>query len=136
MIPVQAQAEPPDFQKKVREKGRKHLVANPVQPPVAPKYWTKREYWRDSLGDLRTRYASMYAFSAIRICPVTGAGSVEHFKPRSKHPDHAYEWANFRLVCNRMNGRKQDHEDVIDPFDLPEDVFELNPVSGGIFVHP
>jgi hypothetical protein len=78
----------------------------------------------------------MCAFSAIRICPVTGAGSVEHFEPASKYPDQAYEWSNYRFVCSRMNGRKQDHEDVFDPFHLPEDVFELNPVSGGIFVHP
>ncbi|MBL8221500.1 MAG: hypothetical protein JNL62_19855, partial [Bryobacterales bacterium] len=52
-----------------------------------------------------------------------------------KYPHEAYEWDNFRLVCSRMNGRKGDHGDVLDPFALPPQTFDLNVLSGEVFVH-
>ena len=56
---------------------------------------------------------------AYWIPPVTGGRSVEHFAPKKKHRDFAYEWDNHRLVCSVMNSRKRDFEDVLDPLLCP-----------------
>ncbi|MEM9544029.1 MAG: hypothetical protein AAGA60_31660, partial [Cyanobacteria bacterium P01_E01_bin.42] len=37
----------------------------------------------------------------------------------------AYEWSNFRLSCLKMNSRKRDFLDVLDPFTLPLNCFIL-----------
>jgi hypothetical protein len=136
LIPVQPQPEPTSFDQKVRSKGAAFLKSNPPTIPVPSKFWNNRDYWRAALSDLRKSYSELCAFSAVAICPLSGFGTVEHFKPKRHHPTDAYEWSNFRLVCGLMNGRKGDHQDVLDPFTLPDDVFELNPLSGGIYVHP
>ncbi|MBY0505193.1 MAG: hypothetical protein K2X03_14870 [Bryobacteraceae bacterium] len=88
------------------------------------------------LPDLYEAYSRTCAFAAVRIERVTGFRSVEHFKPKSQYPELAYDWDNFRLVCGLMNGRKKDYADVLDPFELPENTFTLNPVSGEILVNP
>lgn len=50
---------------------------------------------------------------------------MEHVAPKSKHPTLAYEWSNYRLVCGLMNSRKNHFEDVLDPFAIGDDWFEL-----------
>ena len=56
---------------------------------------------------------------------VTGSRTVDHFAPKSKHPDLAYEWSNYRLVCGTMNARKNHFEDVLDPFEVENGWFQL-----------
>lgn len=46
----------------------------------------------------------------------TPPGTVDHFLPKSKRPDRAYEWDNFRLALHRINRYKSDRTDIIDPF--------------------
>lgn len=50
---------------------------------------------------------------------------MEHFAPKSKARELAYEWSNYRLVCALMNSRKNNFEDVLDPFEIGDDWFEL-----------
>lgn len=50
---------------------------------------------------------------------------MEHFKPKSRYVEDAYEWSNYRYVCSTLNGRKWAHEDVLDPFTLPPGTFAL-----------
>jgi hypothetical protein len=57
---------------------------------------------------------------------------VEHFAPKSKRLDLAFEWTNYRFVCAKINSRKRDFEDVLDPFVLQAKTFELNLINGGI----
>lgn len=135
MIPVQPQDEPPGFNDAVRAKGRAHLQANPVEPKVPASYWEGKEYWRTVLPELATAYSRVCAYSAFRVPRVAGWHSVEHFRPKSLYPELAYEWANFRFVCQRMNGRKRDCEDVLDPFTLPSNTFDLIVETGKILVH-
>ena len=55
-----------------------------------------------------------------------GSDTVEHFLPKSSYPDLAYEWTNYRLVCSRLNARKGNFEDVVDPFDVIPGMFNLH----------
>ena len=135
VIPVAKQPQPRGFHSQVGKKGAKTLAKHKPVPPVPGKFWDGKEHWRLALNDLYDSYGRVCAFTAIRIERVTGARSVEHFKPKSKYPQLAYEWLNFRLVCGLMNGRKGDYEDVLDPFELPPKTFDFNPQSGGLLVH-
>jgi hypothetical protein len=51
---------------------------------------------------------------------------VEHFKPKRLYPKLAYVWHNYRLVCGRLNGRKGDYEDVLDPFVVEDGWFVID----------
>lgn len=136
MIPVALQPEPSNFDAKVRTPGKAVLKKYKPSPPVPSEFWRNREYWREALPELYDSYSGLCAFTGTRIERVTGARSVEHFKPKSKCPNLAYEWANLRLICSLMNARKNDYEDVIDPFKLPTDIFTFNWVDGSISIHP
>jgi hypothetical protein len=41
-------------------------------------------------------------------------------------PNLAYEWANFRLASSKLNSRKGSYRDVLDPFTLADNSFELD----------
>jgi hypothetical protein len=121
VIPVKPQPEPDDFEKKVRKKGVDFL--NQVSQPSN---WNNREYWRESLDDLCKAYGRMCAYSAQWMPRTEGSPTVDHFIPKSIKSELAYEWDNFRLACLKMNARKRDFLDVIDPFALPKNCFTLD----------
>ncbi len=123
MIPVKAQPEPANFSKKVREKGAAFLKK---VPHPKNKDWVKKEYWRESLDDLCETYGRICAYSAQWIPRTEGSPTVDHFIPKSVKPEWAYEWHNFRLACLKLNARKGDFQDVIDPFELQPDCFILD----------
>lgn len=81
--------------------------------------------WREALGDLREAYQHVCAYSCFRIHTVTGAGSVDHMAAKSTAWDQVYEWNNYRLACSRLNSRKNDFSDVIDPCDAIDGWFQL-----------
>ena len=53
-------------------------------------------------------------------------GTVDHFIPKSYDPEQAYEWSNYRLSRRRMNERKGNHDDVLDPFSLAVGWFKID----------
>lgn len=116
----------------MRQKARRHKLP---PPPVPSHFWNNKEHWRLALDELCVAYDRRCAFSTFRIEPVTGSRTVEHFQPKSKYPERAYDGTNFRLVCGLMNGRKRENEDVLDPFTIPADAFDIVPTSGEIMVH-
>lgn len=126
MIPVKKQPPPSDFVEKVENPGKKFLAEYP-QPEKFRKYWRRIE------RELYEAYSGICAYSCTWIPRVTGARTVEHFKPMSKYPDEAYNWDNYRLVCSRLNGRKKDFEDVLDPFTLQDGWFVIDFPSLMIF---
>jgi hypothetical protein len=64
------------------------------------------------------------------------ATSVDHYLPKSRHPvARAYDWSNYRLASRPMNTNKGEHEDVLDPFQLPDRLFILNLLSGRIQIN-
>jgi len=121
VIPVSPRSEPPDFDQKVRAKGKRFLknAATPVQ-------WDGHEYWRAALGDLREGYDSICAYLVHWIPPGTGFATVDHFVPRSVRRDLAYEWSNYRLACGAINSKKREYQDVVDPFSVEDGWFALD----------
>lgn len=116
MIHVALQPEPERFDALVRQPGSRALAANVEHLPP---------YWRECLDDLRRSYRSICAYLCVIVPPGTGAGSVDHFAPKSKHRELAYEWSNYRFVGALMNVRKRDFEDVLDPMEIPDGWFIL-----------
>lgn len=129
MIPLKLQSEPSSFDENVRKKGNLFLAKTP-NPSV--NQWKNKEYWQVALADMRKSYGCICAYSANWIPHSTGNHSIDHFIPKSKRPDLAYEWGNFRYVSARFNSRKGSRE-IVDPFTLKNNAFTLNFKSFFIF---
>lgn len=154
MIPVTPQPPPPDFDfnEQVAIPGSNALLEL-IGDPEAPLRRGRRRkltyqsieeiqgnalpgHWRNALPSLRKVYGNTCAYLGLRIHPATGAAEVDHFLPKSKYQNLAYSWDNFRLSCKRANTHKDDHEDVLDPFEIGNDLFSLNLFSGEVEIGP
>jgi uncharacterized protein (TIGR02646 family) len=137
VIPVTPQPEPKDFDVKVRQKGVKWFASKRIDTDKPlPKKVKPSPFWTECIPELRASYNHICAYVCIRIEPITGFATVEHFKPKSKYPKLVYEWSNYLLVCGVMNGHKSDYEDVLDPFLLSPNTFWLNLMDGKIRPNP
>lgn len=114
MIHVEPQPEPPDFDARVRQPGQADLRSSELRP-----------LWRHCATQLWEAYKGVCAYSSLHIPRGTGALSVDHLLPKSKRRELAYEWSNYRLACVRMNARKNDLEEVLDPFEVRDGWFAL-----------
>jgi len=133
VIPVTPAGEPTTFHAKVRQPGTEWLAAKGyLGLPSFPPGTKVKPIWREALKELMTAYDSVCAYSSLRIAPVTGAASVDHFAPKSRAPAQTYEWSNYRLACAKMNARKNNFTNVLDPFSLAAGTFELIVGNGGI----
>lgn len=121
MISVKKQPQPADFSRLVGKPGEAFLKEAPH-----PTDWKGRDYWTRTLRDLYDAYHCICAYSALWIPPCTGNYSVDHFIPKSVKPRLAYDWGNYRLASAKMNSRKRDYQDVLDPFKLGADWFVLD----------
>lgn len=113
MMFIEPQPEPINFNKEVREKGIKFLAKHP-----RPKSWKNYEYWRKSIPNMYIVYKGICAYSMEWIPDSLTDPTIDHFQAKSKRPELAYEWSNFRLACNRFNRLKLNYEDVLDPFQI------------------
>jgi hypothetical protein len=107
----------------------------PLSGPV-PKDEKLKAFWVECLDELYEAYEGVCAYVSIRINRVTGARSTDHFIAKSSAIEHAYRWANYRLVCLKMNSRKGMFDDVLDPFEIDERTFVLNIANGAISPNP
>ncbi len=123
MIPVEPQPEPENFDAEVRVPGNDFLSKRPA--PSA-KDFRNRNYWRKIFSELYVAYGRVCAYSCHWIARDSGAGTVDHFRPKSRHPNLAYEWSNYRLANLRYNNRKGNNEDVLDPFEIEIGWFVLD----------
>jgi hypothetical protein len=123
LIRVEEKTEPAEFDPRVRRPGLKYLGKTPAP---STREWNSHSYWRRILPDLHDAYGGICAYSCHWIPYDTGADTVEHFIAKSSDPPKAYEWSNYRLVCATLNGRKSDHEDVLDPFTIRPSTFILD----------
>ena len=110
MIRVQRQPEHPDFDQNVRQPGLRFLRRQ--RNPTAASF-KKGNYWRRARDQLREAYSGVCAYTAMYLM---GEGSVDHYYPKIKYPHLAYEWTNYRYSSPRINARKGDSEEVVDPF--------------------
>jgi len=153
VIPVAKAPKPKGFDERVRKPGLRAIAEMAGKPPRYTrtagkpfKQIASREqdipperfppFWTEALEDLKTAYREICAYSCFRIHPVTGAGSADHFAPRSRSWRHVYEWSNYRLCCSRMNARKSDYGDVLDPFEIKKGWFQLELLGFQVLPNP
>lgn len=137
MIHVNAKPEPAAFDSDVRQKGlawlkKKNIALDQPLPPKAK----LQPYWRTCLDDLHSNYHGCCAYLAVLIERAVDGGSVDHFIAKSQRADLAYEWSNYRLACSRMNSRKREYDDVLDPFEIEDGWFRLELITGRIYPNP
>lgn len=130
MIRVARQPEPAGFDAKVRQPGLAHLAKGGKPTDERANFWTA------CLDDLYRLYGGVCAYYAIHFERVTGTASADHFAPKSKEPGLAYEWSNYRLACLQANRKKSADQDVLDPFEIEDGWFRLEPVTGRIYPSP
>ena len=112
MIHVDLMPEPPDFDSKVRQPGNAFLEAHPT--PTG-KELKKRNYWNRCSLQLYRSYHGICAYTGLWFSIGTTDVSVDHYYPKSLYPEKAYEWDNYRLTTQKMNGYKGE-KIVLDPF--------------------
>ena len=129
LIPVAPAVEPAQFNNSVRRPGAAFLHTNPHPNSGA---WRRHDYWRRAIVDLLVAYNSICSYSGSWTkandpsMTTLQDSSVDHFVPKSSTPTQAYEWANFRLSRARLNNRKGNYNDVLDPFTLPANWFTFD----------
>ena len=137
MIRVQEKPEPEVFHATVRVKGQRYFLSKGIDPQnPLPEGVKLNPYWRDCLDDLYHAYDGVCAYLAIYFERAAGAATVDHFIAKSSNPALAYEWSNYRLACSMMNTRKNDYDDVLDPFLIEDGWFHLDFLSGSVFPNP
>lgn len=95
MIRVKERTEPMDFDAKVRQPGKRWLIANPYK-----KGEKLPSFWLVCLPELRQKYKGICAYFGCWVLPATGTGSADHFVPKSGlGRRYAYEWSNYRFAC-------------------------------------
>ncbi len=114
MIHVDPKPEPDDFNKKVRIPGNNFLERN---PSPRGKDWNRHSYWSCCSDQLYALYNGICAYTGEWISKSLSNSSVDHFYPKSTHPELAYEWSNYRLTTQRMNSYKAD-KIILDPFEV------------------
>lgn len=146
MIRVREAPEPPTFKEAVREPGLRAIAELAGEAPVPPRRSGRKfkevadsrdgippqkfpRYWTRALDDMMKAYDGICAYSCFRIHPVTGGRSVDHMAAKSRTWREVYEWKNYRLVSSRLNARKRDFGDVLDPFLIEDGWFELELVG-------
>jgi hypothetical protein len=122
MIPCIPAPEPGNFDQSVRQPGLKWLASHP-QPgslKVAPP-WRPLDYWSEIKSQLAAAFNDLCAYGAMYE-PV---GTVDHFLAVSTNPHLAYEWSNYRYASAWINSSKQNASNIMDPFDVKADWFEI-----------
>lgn len=114
MIHVDLKPEPVDFDVRVRQPGNAFLSTTPTPNS---KQWSKNNYWSRCSAQLYQAYGGVCAYSGEWFSRTTASVSVDHFYPKSSHQEMAYEWDNYRLTTQVMNGYKGD-KIVLDPFEI------------------
>lgn len=119
MIRIGLRPEPGRFQATVRRPGAVFLTRNP-QP--TNKEFKRHAYWNRAASDLYSEYSGICAYTSMHM---VYAETIDHFRPKSKYPELAYEWDNLRLCRGRVNVSKGDSEHVLDPFEVENTWFKL-----------
>ncbi len=122
MIHVDLQPEPADFDVRVRQPGHAFLSRFPAP---SSSQWSKNNYWSRCSLQLYQAYGGVCAYSGEWFSRTTTAVSVDHFYPKSTHQEKAYEWDNYRLTTQVMNGYKGD-KIILDPFEIQDGDFILD----------
>jgi len=114
MIHVDLKEEPAKFNREVRIPGNRFLTRCP-QP--TNKQWKKERHWKNISSELYDLYKGICAYTGLWFSKSITSVSVDHFLPKSLYPQKAYEWDNYRLTTEIMNGNKEDSI-IADPIEI------------------
>ncbi|OQX23958.1 MAG: hypothetical protein BWK80_23295 [Desulfobacteraceae bacterium IS3] len=128
MIRVTLPQPPPNYNSKVKKPGKAFLKRN---PNPTGKHWKKHKYWAKIHNYLYNQHKGICLYCASWTPRKQDSAkldytSVDHFQPKTHHPDLAYEWSNFRLCRARLNNYKSDFQDILDPCSISDDWFYLD----------
>lgn len=128
MIPVSLSAPPPHYKTRVRRPGMQFLAAT---PNPTSNDWSRHRYWQKIHRYLYEWHKGVCVYCASwtprsRKHSSVDHTSIDHFVPKSKDRLRAYEWSNFRMVRSKLNHRKDNFEDVLDPCTLQPGWFRLD----------
>lgn len=117
MIRVRLRPEPPEFDARVRQPGRKWLASHPNGRP--------RDYWTRCKVALAEAFEHRCGYLAIRL---HSSGEVDHFVSCDEDRASAYEWSNYRYCDSQLNKRKSKlvAARLLDPFEVEDGWFELS----------
>jgi len=111
--------EPTGFDQNVRRRGAAYLKATPGHKNFKPGH----DYWKWASNELFVAYGRICAYTCWYMPLI---GTLDHYLPKSKYPELAYEWSNYRLALHRMNMNKSDSTEVVDPFAVQPGWFALD----------
>ncbi len=120
MIPVAPKPEYQEFDSEIRKPGIQFLRR---KPHPSNKDFRGHNYWTKAIKNLKVSYSGLCAYTSLYL---VDTGSVDHFRPKTKYPHLAYEWDNYRLARQKINTRKGDTEEVVDPFRVKSGWFALD----------
>lgn len=120
MIRIALAPEYPGFDAEVRGPGIAFLGSCPN--PTSEQF-KKKNFWVRAAKELHAAYSGICAYTAMYLAE---QGTVDHFLPKSAHPQLAYEWRNYRLAGGRVNNAKGNQADIIDPFEVENDWFYMD----------
>lgn len=93
--------------------------------------WNKHRYWSRIHPYLHTSLNGICSYCSSwtpqpNTIGVNDHTSIDHFIPKSIDQSRAYEWDNFRLCRARLNIRKSNFTDVLDPYTINNSWFHLD----------
>lgn len=154
MIRLEIAPEPASFKENVREPGDNALALlagrplphrrlgrpitahKTVRGQIVAKTIDDFPYWQDCLDDLHDSYRGICAYYCFRVEKAT-LPHVDHFLAKHAQGQHlAYEWSNYRLACGHANTCKSESPDVIDPTQIQDGWFQLDPYTLDVFADP
>lgn len=137
MIRVHLPPAPPHYEGEVRTPGQAFLAANP-HPSRSD--WQRHRYWSNIHPFLYSSLRGICSYCATFTprrsrSALVDHTSIDHFIPKSRNPALGYEWTNFRLCRVRLNNRKDNFEDVLDPCAIQNGWFRLNFTTFALLPH-
>jgi hypothetical protein len=138
MIPCTLPPPPPDYESEVRAPGTAFLARI---PHPRGRDWSAHRYWSSIHTYLYAQLNGicMYCstFTPRRPSRLLDHTSIDHYVPKSSGNHlQAYEWDNFRLCRTRLNHRKSDHLDVLDPCAIQPRWFRMSFVTFALTPDP
>ena len=119
MMPVRPAPEYAQFDQDVRQKGQAFLLSC---PNPSSEQFRGHSYWRQARDQLHAAYGGFCAYTTKHLYYPE---ALDHFLPKSRCPQLAYEWSNYRLAQQRVNAHKGTSLGLLDPFCIQRDWFTL-----------
>ena len=127
MIRIEKFAPPANYEREVRRPGLNFLRRNPNPSAID---FSRHSYWKAIHNELYQLYSGICSYcsswTARNPRPNRDNTSVDHFIPKSIHPNLAYEWTNFRLCRARLNAKKDNSTEVMDPCYIKNGWFQID----------